>query len=196
MKQKKLEPCSVEGCEKPANRVGHRLCEKHYGRLRRNGNYGLMVRPELAHTAGYVLVYAPNHWLTQRHSSCREYKHRVVYFDNHGVGPFTCHWCGIDVTWDDMHVDHLDDNKKNNDAANLLASCPSCNVKRGHHKMVKKKRMAGRLLTFGDETLCMNEWAKRIGLSSASIAWRLDNGWSVKETLSRPRGKFGPQSKR
>ena len=73
------------------------------------------------------------------------WEHRAVLFDAIGYGPHPCHWCQHPVDWqaehrpDALHVDHLDGVGDNNDLANLVPSCPTCNTNRGvlarHHAL-------------------------------------------------------------
>ncbi|MGI8721199.1 MAG: hypothetical protein ACR2JG_03120 [Geodermatophilaceae bacterium] len=62
----------------------------------------------------------------------RVYEHRLVLYAVLGPGTFPCHWCRKPVDWDErtLHVDHLDDDKTNNNPANLVPSCLVCNVRR------------------------------------------------------------------
>ncbi|KZY53136.1 hypothetical protein A3734_16805 [Sulfitobacter sp. HI0054] len=108
--------------------------------MRRNGHVQLKLevsppKEEIDHSHGYILEYAPGHWHALRTGNSRVYQHRRVYFDEYGEGPFDCHWCGTCVTWDDMHVDHVNAVKDDNRLENLVASCAECNQKRGKEKM-------------------------------------------------------------
>jgi hypothetical protein len=47
-------------------------------------------------------------------------------------------------------------------------------------------------VTFNGETLTLNEWAARLGISGVSLKWRLNNGWSLDMALTEPRGISGP----
>jgi hypothetical protein len=56
-----------------------------------------------------------------------------------------------------------------------------------------------RLLSFGDETLTVTQWAKRVGIGSDTISRRLKNyGWSIEEALTIPVRKIlsGPRQSR
>lgn len=190
--------CSVDGCCKPANRVVAGLCEMHYTRQRRNGSLDkvdVVIPGELVHAAGYLLVYAPDHAL-RRGSSPRVYEHRKVFYDAHGAGPFSCHVCGSTVTWGDMHVDHLNDVVTDNRLENLAPACPTCNQKRGHHKVKRSmKSKHGKHMTAHGVTMCEADWARHLGLSRGAITDRLARGASLEDAL-RPRvGKHGPKSK-
>lgn len=187
--------CCVEGCDKPVRTLNTPYCDKHYMRVYRHGSTERQNKAaeRKMHSGGYVLVPANGHPLaTGRHTSI--YEHRKVYYDNHGEGPFNCHHCGVEVTWDTLHIDHLDDNKTNNVIGNLVPSCPVCNQQRGHHKQAQKMRAAGVLLTAFGRTMCVSEWARELGVSHNSINARLKSGWSVERAVSTPRGKFGPKS--
>ena len=179
--------CKVEGCCNEANRKGAQLCEMHYGRLRRNGHYGLVKRADvLVHTQGYLLKLNTN--------GKRDYQHRIVYTQAHGLGPFSCHWCGKVSNFKDMHVDHLDDNKQHNSIENLAATCPTCNQQRGKEKM--KATVRAKLgVEFQGQIKTWNEWADHIGVSRNALHERLKQGWPIERVLTTPRGKTGPKPK-
>lgn len=185
--------CSADGCEKP-NRPGRSgLCEMHYMRMYRNGTLDKKITAKaFEHSGGYILIPARNHPLAKGDS--HHYEHRIVYFDANGVGPFECHWCSKEVTWETLHIDHLDDDKKNNALANLVASCPVCNQARGQYKIQNTWRKKTGLTALG-ETLTMNEWAEKIGVSRQSLIWRLKNGWTLEKALTEGPGKTGPKKK-
>lgn len=71
------------------------------------------------------------------------YEHRLVLWEKIGAGSHPCHHCGVVVTWmpgrrgnvrGALVVDHLDDNKRNNDPVNLVPSCSPCNRTRTPNK--------------------------------------------------------------
>lgn len=191
-----IPPCTVDGCSSISRSRNAGLCEVHYMRKRRHGATDFkttLISGPLKHSGGYLLDHLPEHPLRKGRS--RVYQHRAVFYDSHGAGPFSCHWCEKVVTWDDMHVDHLDDVKTNNDPSNLVASCPICNQDRGRHKMILKQKMKGTLITAFGVTMCKKDWATRLGLSPQTIANRLAKGDSEEEAL-RPRAGTGPVSKK
>lgn len=62
-------------------------------------------------------------------------EHRRALYDKIGPGLHPCHWgCGKVLEWGGILgicVDHLDDDKVNNDPDNLVPSCLVCNMQRG-----------------------------------------------------------------
>lgn len=191
--------CTADRCDGAATRVKHQLCEKHYARIRRRGRItteaeDLGIRADLEHSHGYVLQHYPNHPLATRRQKSRMYQHRVRYYDAHGDGPFNCHWCGCQVGWGDMHVDHLNAERADNRIENLVASCPKCNQKRGFEKMrlTHRKRSNARI-DWNGKSLCFSEVAEMIGISAQSVRWRVKNGWDAERIMTEPRGVTGPQ---
>lgn len=188
--------CSVIGCSKPPRSRTSPHCEMHYGRLRQHGSIDLPARPALTHSDGYILAYQPDHPL-RRPSSPRVYEHRAVFFAAHGDGPFQCHMCNKTVTWDTMHVDHLNDVKDDNRIENLRPACPPCNEWRDKDRVVEARKSPHvRWIEFNGDRLPLSAWAKRIGISSAALGFRLESGWPLDRALTAPRGVTGPRSRR
>ncbi len=185
--------CRVEGCGSIANRKGACLCEAHYMRLRRTGSHELRKPKERrVHSHGYILVHAPGHPLGRGESYV--YEHRAVFHAEHGDGPFTCHWCGAPVTWETMHVDHVNSVRDDNRLDNLVASCPPCNQERGIPKMRQTQRAMGHIIHHGGESLCVSEWARRIGVKRRTLHERLRAGWPVERILSPSQRNSAKQS--
>ena len=187
--------CTINGCWNLSRSRTSLYCEKHYYRLYRNGTLELRRPPKRTrHSNGYILVYAPDHPLTKRHGGQREYEHRIVFYDYHGDGAFNCHWCDSILTWDNMHVDHLNDLRDDNRIENLVASCPTCNQKRGHPKVrTTMRKKFGKPLEWRGESRTFGEWATMIGIARASLAWRLNHGWPLHLALTKPSGNTGPK---
>lgn len=107
------------------------MAAAHRGRKGREEAAGFYVD---AH--GYrVLTGQYGHPLASPASRGSEVKeHRKVLYDTIGPGPHLCHWCGRQLEWGGSRgicVDHLDDDRLNNDPSNLVPSCNRCNSKRG-----------------------------------------------------------------
>jgi len=167
----------------------------HYGRLRRNGTLdNLEPSPIIMHSGGYRRMYAPDHPLREGKAGSYEYEHRVRFYNEHGPGPFKCHHCQEQVTWVDMHVDHLNDDPQDNRLENLVASCPTCNQWRGKRKMEQTIRdRYAKKVTWQGVTKTLAEWALQIGIDRESLQWRLNQGWPLDRALTEPRGKTGPR---
>ena len=188
----KHESCTVDGCQTKVRSARATLCHMHYARLGRTGTTDLNpkeVIDEKLTSNGYVTIPANGHPLA--HNS-RVYEHRAVYYNQHGIGPFNCYWCDTRITWDDLHIDHLDDVKTNNQIANLVASCPTCNMTRGSAKMKKAMQAKGINLTFNGVTKHISEWAQDLGISRVSLRNRIEK-WTLEKALTTPRGRYGPK---
>ena len=83
---------------------------------------------------GYRIVTRRGHPLADK--SGRVYEHRQVLYDLIGDGPHACHWCGRKVAWRRQQgctrlvVDHLNDDRLDNQPENLTPSCVRCNSER------------------------------------------------------------------
>jgi hypothetical protein len=191
--ERPFERCSAPGCVRDATRRGPRLCEKHFSRIRRGRGLADPMPPKgrYSTTDGYVRVLDRDHPLADKRGKLLE--HRKVYYDRHGAGPFNCHWCGKEVIWATLHIDHVNDVKDDNDLTNLVASCGPCNTMRGFHKSLASNRARGLNLTFRGETLHASVWAERLGIRKESLKNRLAKGWPLERALTVPRGKHGPR---
>jgi hypothetical protein len=129
--------CSIDGCTKAY--IARGLCGMHYRRRRVDGSVGPAEsrRPTIGsgcrRSDGYVIVQAPGHPLNRAKGT---YLHRVVLFDEIGLGPHRCHWCSVPVAWTHglgvgaLVADHLDHDTTNNAPSNLVPSCNPCNSQR------------------------------------------------------------------
>lgn len=192
--------CSAADCGREATRVRSGLCEKHYYRVRRRGKLTTLAedtgqRPDLTHSHGYVLEHHPNHPIATQCQQSRVYQHRVRYYDAHGEGPFSCHWCGCQVTWSDMHVDHLNDVKSDNTITNLAATCAACNMGRAKGRVAATMRAkAKHVYEYQGERLTAGQWSARIGLTSNAIISRVARGWPIADALTL--GRRQPRQQR
>ena len=60
------------------------------------------------------------------------------------------------------------------------------NVRWATRKNQSRNKRTNRYLTYKNETLCIADWAKKLGFRYVSIMGRLKMGWSVEKTLSTP----------
>lgn len=139
--------CLVSRCSATATRQGKQLCEKHYYRKRRTGQYGAR-EPLGSHStpAGYVKLTAPNHPLAD--SNGHVFEHRaVLYFKSKIICP-NCYWCGVEQSWATIHADHLNGIKHDNREANIVGACPRCNKARGAALALASRMDGTRLRVF------------------------------------------------
>jgi len=183
---KNTTKCSVDGCEENTGYGRKIYCEKHYMRLIRHGTTEkAKPKDHYIHSGGYVVLRCPEHPLSKKRGAATEYEHRVVFYNKHGEGPFKCHWCGMPLSWDDkeMTIDHLNSIRNDNSAENLVPSCGRCNSKRGEGKMAITMRKRGRIIKAQGESMCLGEWARRLGVSRASLNWRIKR-WGEDKAIS------------
>ena len=50
----------------------------------------------------------------------------------------------------------------------------------------QRNRQNNRMIEFNGETLCMTEWANRLGVKPATIHWRLAAGWAIEDAVTMP----------
>lgn len=117
------------------------MCVMHYTRQLRHGDpANVHTYPGVTmHSEGYRLVRRNAHSLADSRGYVPE--HRLVLWEQLSGKDTTCHWCGMAISWakrwpkhrDALVVDHLDDDKLNNDPVNLVASCNPCNSTRAEN---------------------------------------------------------------
>lgn len=138
--------CTADGCDAPASQG--LWCGTHRARMQRLGTLDLPPRSDRhAHSMGYQIVKRPGHPLERPSSNGWIYEHRAVLFESIGPGWHACHHCGAQVSWelvypespDALVVDHLDEDRANNDRTNLVPSCAPCNISRSS-RWVKRRR--------------------------------------------------------
>ena len=178
--------CSCDGCGKISRCAG--LCSMHYNRQHRHGSLERVRirKSSYIHSQGYIVEHKPGHPLAN--GSAEVYQHRRIYYDIHGAGPFNCQGCGVEVTWSNLHIDHLDDCRSNNDMPNLAAKCPRCNVKRGFAK-AKATKIANNGLAYQGHKYLIGDLAAMIGMTGVGLAHRLKT-MTLEEAMAKPRHRI------
>jgi hypothetical protein len=123
--------CSASGCSNRQKNTRLRLCSKHEARLRRGGKLERR-RVEVLRRVdkrGYVMLKRPQHVLADRDGWC--YEHRLVAYEACKGEEQRCYWCATPAPWATNVIDHLDEDRGNNDPSNLVVACNGCNRARG-----------------------------------------------------------------
>jgi hypothetical protein len=124
--------CSLEDCEAPAESRG--WCSKHYTRWLRHGTTEPKRSRQWVASNGYVRAYSTGHPTAD--ADGKVCVHRAILFDSIGGGAHPCHWCDRPVTWftrswaTELVADHLNGNRLDNRATNLVPACNRCNTQR------------------------------------------------------------------
>ena len=176
--------CKVDGCEKDARYKSQCVCQKHYFRFMRTGAYDLAEKKGPMKTRewnGYIRVHEPDHPLADMNGYVAE--HRKVVYDRIGESLSECELCKKPVDWTTVHIDHKDDNRKNNAPDNLRPLCNGCNTRRGYPE---QHTVAGRLaITYQGETKTPQEWARdpRVSIPGHTIRHRFKAGMTAEQAL-------------
>lgn len=177
--------CQAPSCENLANRKKYQICEKHYGRIRRGNSFHLCSRKEkLVNPAGYVWVLSNNHPIAG--NNYRMYEHRKVLYEHLGESDINCFSCGCHLTWDILHVDHINNVVNDNRIENLRPSCGTCNRARGIDKMrntMNKKH--GKIIDYNGVSLSVSEWSRKLNISRPTLIWRLKH-MSIHDAFTKP----------
>jgi len=180
--------CHFDGCNKKARSKSSGICEMHYYRMRRNGSYNLPHKEKPNETVissnGYVRKYMENgHNLTNYKWI---YEHRLVAYEKYGDNLPDCELCGVQLGWSNAHIDHIDENKQNNNADNLRPLCSICNTRRNYplEHLCSRKHP----ITFNGKTQTAAGWAREnnVYVNSSTIHRRMKSGMSVEESLFSP----------
>jgi len=178
--------CCVVDCDRESMYKVKDLCQMHYFRFMRNGVFTLKNgrnssrNPDQMHVTsnGYVVVYRPEHALARGTGYILQ--HREVLYNHLGDNTPDCGICGCKTSWEiyRYHVDHIDEDKENNDLSNLRMLCNSCNV--GRTKKIHCNALGRKSVTIKGETKTPQEWSRFVGVkvSGSTIRRRLSMGFS------------------
>lgn len=183
--------CKVEGCECDCRYMTQKVCQKHYFRMMRFGTYETTKvgkrKERSQNDMGYQMLHRPDHPLAMANGSV--YEHRAVVYEKYGDILPDCELCGKSLTWETAHIDHIDEDVRNNHDSNLRPLCNPCNTLRGRYKYPEYLRKGRIALTFDGETKTANEWARdpRVNVTNTTITRRKREGMSDFDCLFSPK---------
>src|SRR5574340_852333 len=188
--------CSVDGCCREAAYKEKQLCQKHYFRLWRNGTTDIVRsrKDRIENAKGYQKLFSPGHKLAN--SDGYAYEHRLVVYEKYGENLPDCELCGKPTDWATCHIDHKDNDIRNNDPSNLRPVCRPCNTNRGRKAEHTYSRHAA--VTVDGVTMTPHEWSQVDGVrvTGTTIRRRLKNGASHKEAVYGPKRTHNGNNKK
>lgn len=185
--------CFVSDCANQSKAGRNGMCEKHYMRMYRHGSTKSkreLKKDALGYTReyritmpgkGYQRLYEPAHPLADRQGYVAE--HRMVAYAKYGAVLPPCELCGVVVKWDDVHIDHIDEDVKNNNPGNVRPLCFQCNVRRT--KVTYSSKPSCHAVTVGEKTLTPTEWAREPGVlvTGKTIVARIARGYTPAQAV-------------
>lgn len=149
--------CTVDDCNREHSANGY--CSLHDQRVKAHGSIdGDLNRNKPGEgtilETGYWADYDPPHPLARKNGMVL--RHRKLLYEEVGPGWHQCHWCEDSVQWtvgfttledSPIVVDHVDEDRQNNDLTNLVVSCIPCNAGRRHLAFVLKKEIQSALIS-------------------------------------------------
>ncbi|WP_146136069.1 HNH endonuclease signature motif containing protein [Pseudomonas fluorescens] len=176
---------------------GVQLCQMHYHRKRRNGDFALVLekkRKKLGYSRvyrvtmpgkGYQRLYEPSHPLRDSQGYVAE--HRAVMYAKYGDTLPDCELCGIDLYWNTCHIDHKDRDVKNNAEDNLRPLCPPCNTWRDYPEQCELSK--NHKITIDGVSKTPQEWSREpeVKVSGNTIILRKKSGMSDFDAVFAPK---------
>lgn len=182
--------CRVGGCDRDANQYPKlQLCQKHYFRVWRNGTTDIKQptarggKYRYQDARGYFFLKKPNHPLAD--STGCVWEHRYVYH-KHNPNIDSCEICGKELSWETVHIDHIDNDPTNNSLDNLRPLCIACNTFRDRPLTSGCKH----IFTIDGVSMSAHSWAARddVKVSGHTIIRRRRNhGWSDRDCVYKER---------
>jgi len=172
--------CKIEGCDRDVMYKAQQVCQKHYFRKMRYGTYELLKpKYRLGHSEGYIKLKEPSHILADKVGYV--YEHRFVYYEQVNKEVTECELCGIRVGWGNVHIDHIDKNRKNNLPSNLRPLCNGCNTHRD-----RDTSKEGQQFTYQGKTQNARAWAKEdfVKVSRTTIIHRRNRGYADEDAIT------------
>lgn len=149
-----------------------------------------MGRPKTAYME-FVRQHSKEYaiWSSMKQRCCNPKCHE---FENYGGRGIT-----VCSAWNDSFLAFLSDvgSKPENSSLdridnNLGYSKENCRWVTSREQ--NRNKRVNRILTLNGETLCLSDWANRIGIHHQTLRNRLRRGWTLEESLSLPRIQMHP----
>lgn len=140
-----------------------------------------------------------DHPLQPEHEWKRVGTHRIVLWEKIGPGTHPCHWCAAPVAWTvggytrpgSLTTDHLDNDGRNNDPANLVPSCHPCNTQRHAHLAIGPGEVSVKVPGYAGRRRAEERRCERCGAAFLFVV--ADKRPSRGRFCSRPCARSGPR---
>lgn len=178
--------CHVEGCERECMYKAARMCQMHYFRVMRNGITGKLPtsrKQRIKTPNGYIRVFDKGHPLADKGGYV--FEHRHIMWAEIGSCCRPCEICARSETWSTCHVDHIDEDRENNERSNLRILCRGCNTKRGFTPESHAGRCDVGLIEFDGKRDTATQWGidPRVFVTASTILRRKRMGMSDYDAL-------------
>ena len=182
--------CSANGCQRAAMYKAAMLCQMHYFRVMRNGTTEKLKtsrKQKIITPNGYWRVFDPEHPLADKRGYVFEHRHVMWSAIGSNTGP--CETCKKPESWKTCHIDHIDEDRGNNDRSNLRVLCRACNTGRGFKPECYKSRSSYGLIAFDGKEDTAEGWSRdaRVSVSGKVIRDRKNRGMSDYDALFAPK---------
>jgi len=93
--------------------------------------------------------------------------------------------------------------RKNNEGSYTCGKCEECtangwpaNCEWAVRHVQDRNKRTNHLLTFQGETLCLRDWADRLGIKYTTLCGRLQTGWTIEDALTFPPDRTASKQRR
>ena len=160
----------------------------HYSRLRRHGDVHTVKPSKGGNNKTHGMSGTPiyNTWVNIKARCDINTKHPIYikYYKNRGITICGRWKNSFEGFFEDMGLPPSESHsldRIDNDKGYSKQNC------RWATRFEQQGNMrSNRLVTHDGETHCINEWARRTGIKSATIIGRLNDGWPIKKALTKP----------
>jgi len=172
-----MTKCKIEGCKFSPRNMSIELCERHYRRFLKHGDYNIRI----IERHGYRNHPLYDCW---HHIHDRCYSRNCKNYSNYGGRGITCceewkspkdfiEWC-LSNGWEQgLQIDRIDNNG-NYEPSNCRFSTP---------KEQMNNTRSNKIIEHNGAVRTLQQWGEYLGIKPNTILYRIRRGWSVGRAL-------------